>query len=232
MRRPRLVGIVLLRPQLEDLVPSGVGDGQDHAARLPAVPVPDGPARATTVVLRRSQPRRGRGPAERPRPVLSGRALVLDAPAVHLAQQQARRRVRASGVALPRRRAGHVRDARTRASWSIVAGLAVLATEFAWAERLLDQAKTPAAKAASRRQRIPGCRRVTASPSRLVPARSPSRRPRTDAGTDATAAVAARRRRRAGRPDGHAEPGRRRRVTERPTSVAAAERRRRPQPRC
>jgi uncharacterized protein (TIGR02611 family) len=35
----------------------------------------------------------------------------------------------------------------------IVAGLAVLATEFAWAERLLDQAKQQAAKATDKAKR-------------------------------------------------------------------------------
>lgn len=35
----------------------------------------------------------------------------------------------------------------------IIAGLAVLATEFAWAERLLDQAKAQASKAGERAKR-------------------------------------------------------------------------------
>ena len=35
----------------------------------------------------------------------------------------------------------------------IIAGLAVLATEFAWAERLLDQAKEQASKATERAKR-------------------------------------------------------------------------------
>ena len=69
----------------------------------------------------------------------------------------------------------------------VVAGLAVLATEFAWAEHLLDKAKTSAAKAGQSAQRIPGVSRVTGAASRLVPARF--RRDR-DAGTDVSAAVA------------------------------------------
>jgi uncharacterized protein (TIGR02611 family) len=35
----------------------------------------------------------------------------------------------------------------------IIAGLAVMATEFAWAERLLDQAKEQASKASARAKR-------------------------------------------------------------------------------
>ena len=53
----------------------------------------------------------------------------------------------------------------------VVAGLAVLATEFAWAEHLLDQAKKQAAKAGQSAQRVPGVTRVTAVVVRLVPRR-------------------------------------------------------------
>ncbi len=73
----------------------------------------------------------------------------------------------------------------------VVAGLAVLATEFAWAEHLLDKAKSSAAKAGQSAQRIPGVSRVTVALGRLVPGRF--RRDRdtgTHAGTDAAAAVA------------------------------------------
>ena len=38
----------------------------------------------------------------------------------------------------------------------VVAGLAVLATEFAWAEHLLDKAKKQAARAGQSAQRVPG----------------------------------------------------------------------------
>jgi uncharacterized protein (TIGR02611 family) len=53
----------------------------------------------------------------------------------------------------------------------VVAGLAVLATEFAWAEHLLDKAKEQAAKAGRSAQRLPGVGRVTAAAGRLVPGR-------------------------------------------------------------
>ncbi len=53
----------------------------------------------------------------------------------------------------------------------VVAGLAVLATEFAWAEHLLDKAKESAAKAGQSAQRIPGVSRVTTAAGRLVPRR-------------------------------------------------------------
>jgi len=53
----------------------------------------------------------------------------------------------------------------------VVAGLAVLATEFAWAEHLLDKAKTSAAKAGQSAQKLPGVSRATAAARRLVPAR-------------------------------------------------------------
>jgi uncharacterized protein (TIGR02611 family) len=53
----------------------------------------------------------------------------------------------------------------------VVAGLAVLATEFAWAEHLLDKAKVSAAKAGQSAQRIPGVTRATGAARRLVPAR-------------------------------------------------------------
>jgi uncharacterized protein (TIGR02611 family) len=43
----------------------------------------------------------------------------------------------------------------------LVAGLAVLATEFAWAEHLLDKAKEQAAKAGKSAQRLPGVSRAT-----------------------------------------------------------------------
>jgi uncharacterized protein (TIGR02611 family) len=53
----------------------------------------------------------------------------------------------------------------------VVAGLAVLATEFAWAEHLLDKAKEQAAKAGRSAQRLPGVGRVTSAAGRLVPGR-------------------------------------------------------------
>ena len=53
----------------------------------------------------------------------------------------------------------------------VVAGLAVLATEFAWAEHLLDKAKTQAARAGQSAQRVPGVAKVTAAARRLVPRR-------------------------------------------------------------
>jgi uncharacterized protein (TIGR02611 family) len=53
----------------------------------------------------------------------------------------------------------------------VVAGLAVLATEFAWAEHLLDKAKEQAAKAGRSAQRLPGVSRVTSAAGRLVPGR-------------------------------------------------------------
>ena len=45
----------------------------------------------------------------------------------------------------------------------VVAGLAVLATEFAWAEHLLDQAKQQAARAGQASQKVPGVSRVTSA---------------------------------------------------------------------
>lgn len=53
----------------------------------------------------------------------------------------------------------------------VVAGLAVLASEFAWAEHLLDTAKEKAAHAGRSAQRLPGVSRVTSAAERLVPAR-------------------------------------------------------------
>ncbi|HEX6417960.1 MAG TPA: PGPGW domain-containing protein [Acidimicrobiales bacterium] len=53
----------------------------------------------------------------------------------------------------------------------VVAGLAVLATEFAWAEHLLDRAKAQAARAGNSAQRLPGVARATATAGRLVPRR-------------------------------------------------------------
>jgi uncharacterized protein (TIGR02611 family) len=53
----------------------------------------------------------------------------------------------------------------------LVAGLAVLASEFAWAEHLLDKAKEQAAKAGSSAQKVPGVSRVTGFLTRLVPRR-------------------------------------------------------------
>jgi hypothetical protein len=44
----------------------------------------------------------------------------------------------------------------------VVLGLAVLATEFAWAEHLLDQAKRQASKAGQASQKIPGVSRAWA----------------------------------------------------------------------
>jgi uncharacterized protein (TIGR02611 family) len=53
----------------------------------------------------------------------------------------------------------------------VVAGLAVLATEFAWAEHLLDKAKEKAAQAGQSAQRLPGVGRVASAAGRLVPGR-------------------------------------------------------------
>lgn len=53
----------------------------------------------------------------------------------------------------------------------VVAGLAVLATEFAWAEHLLDKAKKQAARAGQSAQRVPGVARATTVVGRLVPRR-------------------------------------------------------------
>jgi uncharacterized protein (TIGR02611 family) len=53
----------------------------------------------------------------------------------------------------------------------VVAGLAVLATEFAWAEHLLDKAKESAAKAGHSAQKLPGVSRATNAVGRLVPRR-------------------------------------------------------------
>lgn len=53
----------------------------------------------------------------------------------------------------------------------VVAGLAVLATEFAWAEHLLDKAKEQAARAGQSAQRVPGVTAVTSAAGRLVPRR-------------------------------------------------------------
>jgi uncharacterized protein (TIGR02611 family) len=53
----------------------------------------------------------------------------------------------------------------------VVAGLAVLATEFAWAEHLLDKAKRQAARAGQSAQRVPGVAAVTRRAGRLVPHR-------------------------------------------------------------
>lgn len=53
----------------------------------------------------------------------------------------------------------------------VVAGLAILATEFAWAEHLLDKAKESAAKAGQSAQRVPGVSHVTGAAKRLVPRR-------------------------------------------------------------
>jgi uncharacterized protein (TIGR02611 family) len=64
----------------------------------------------------------------------------------------------------------------------VVAGLAVLATEFAWAEHLLDKAKVQASSAASK---IPGSDRVKALAARL-----PFRRGKADAQAQAEATVA------------------------------------------
>ena len=53
----------------------------------------------------------------------------------------------------------------------VVAGLAVLATEFAWAEHLLDKAKKQAARAGQSAQRVPGVAQATAAAGKLVPGR-------------------------------------------------------------
>jgi uncharacterized protein (TIGR02611 family) len=50
----------------------------------------------------------------------------------------------------------------------VVAGLAVLATEFAWAEHLLDTAKSQASKAA---EKVPGGARARAALARFRPRR-------------------------------------------------------------
>src|SRR5690606_75588 len=50
----------------------------------------------------------------------------------------------------------------------VIAGLALLATEFAWAEHLLDRAKAQAARAGNSAQRLPGVARATSAASRLV----------------------------------------------------------------
>jgi uncharacterized protein (TIGR02611 family) len=51
----------------------------------------------------------------------------------------------------------------------LVAGLALLATEFAWAEHLLDKAKAQAAKAGQATQKVPGVATVTDRAKRLWP---------------------------------------------------------------
>lgn len=53
----------------------------------------------------------------------------------------------------------------------VVAGLAVLATEFAWAEHLLDKAKKQAARAGQSAQKVPGVSQATAVAAKLVPRR-------------------------------------------------------------
>jgi uncharacterized protein (TIGR02611 family) len=75
----------------------------------------------------------------------------------------------------------------------VVAGLAVLATEFAWAEHLLDKAKTSAAKAGQSAQKLPGVSRAATAAGRLVPARWRKHRGGTDgsAEDDPAAAVEA-----------------------------------------
>jgi uncharacterized protein (TIGR02611 family) len=50
----------------------------------------------------------------------------------------------------------------------LVAGLAVLATEFAWAEHLLDKAKEQAAKAGKSATKIPGVSRATSAVGTVV----------------------------------------------------------------
>jgi uncharacterized protein (TIGR02611 family) len=56
----------------------------------------------------------------------------------------------------------------------LVAGLALLATEFAWAEHLLDQAKRQASRAGQASQRVPGVAAVTTRARRLWPWRRPA----------------------------------------------------------
>src|SRR5262245_57576372 len=51
----------------------------------------------------------------------------------------------------------------------IVLGLAVLATEFAWAQHLLDQARRQAEKAGQASQKIPGVSRAWAWVKRVWP---------------------------------------------------------------
>jgi uncharacterized protein (TIGR02611 family) len=73
----------------------------------------------------------------------------------------------------------------------VVAGLAVLATEFAWAEHLLDTAKEKASQAGRSAQRLPGVTRATAALRRLIPARWRRAPKAADAATaDATTADA------------------------------------------
>jgi uncharacterized protein (TIGR02611 family) len=70
----------------------------------------------------------------------------------------------------------------------VVAGLAVLGTEFAWAEHLLDTAKEQAARAGRTAQRLPIVSRMATAARRLVPARWRSARP--DVTTPAASGVA------------------------------------------
>lgn len=68
----------------------------------------------------------------------------------------------------------------------VVAGLAILATEFAWAEHLLDKAKESATKAGRSAQRVPGVSHVAGAAKRLVPGRF-----RRDADTTPSSAAVA-----------------------------------------
>ncbi|HET8619697.1 MAG TPA: PGPGW domain-containing protein [Acidimicrobiales bacterium] len=65
----------------------------------------------------------------------------------------------------------------------VVAGLAILATEFAWAEHLLAQARRQAARAGQASQRVPGVARVTTVV--VTSYRWVRRRPAADPGTGA-----------------------------------------------
>jgi uncharacterized protein (TIGR02611 family) len=68
----------------------------------------------------------------------------------------------------------------------VVAGLAVLATEFAWAEHLLDKAKKQAARAGQSAQKVPGVSAVTERAGRLVPRRWRRARATSVVATEAT----------------------------------------------
>ena len=58
----------------------------------------------------------------------------------------------------------------------VIAGLAVLGTEFAWARHLLEKAREQASRAGQASQQVPGVARATAAAKRAWPFR---RRPAT-----------------------------------------------------
>jgi uncharacterized protein (TIGR02611 family) len=66
----------------------------------------------------------------------------------------------------------------------VVGGLAVLATEFAWAEHLLDKAKSQAARAGQASQKVPGVARVTTTVGNAARRLWPGRRRRPEPGPD------------------------------------------------